>query len=115
VFMCLIQFLSATGKKKKLSSTFTIVLVAGTDACQNACMNSTTTTKTATSTVLNQKRVKTTATAMLLHNNSIKYVRHFSFKTKIFYLVVMKTVKHFPMALYHQIMIIIQSPIMKHH
>jgi hypothetical protein len=112
--MCLIQFLSATGKKKKLSSTVTIVLVAGTDACQNAYMNSTT-TKTATSTVLNQKRVKTTATAMLLHNNSIKYVRHFSFKTKIFYLVVMKTVKHFLMALYHQIMIIIRSRIMKHH
>ncbi|CAF1103339.1 unnamed protein product [Rotaria sp. Silwood1] len=45
--------------------------VDGTDARQNANVNSTITTKTATSTVLNQTRVKATATTMLLHNNSL--------------------------------------------
>ncbi|CAF2073273.1 unnamed protein product [Rotaria magnacalcarata] len=45
--------------------------VHGTNARQNASVSSTITTKTATSTVLNQTRVKTTTAAMLLHNNSL--------------------------------------------
>jgi hypothetical protein len=66
-----------TGKEKKLSSTVTIVLVDGTDACQNASVNSTLTTKPIASTILNQTRVKATVAAMLLHNNSLKYVQDF--------------------------------------
>ncbi len=63
-----------------MSSTVTIVLVDETDACQNASLNSpatTTTTKTVTSSTLNPTRVNTTATTMLLHNNSLKYVLEF--------------------------------------
>jgi hypothetical protein len=80
-----------------LSSTVTIVLVAGTDARQHANVNST----TATSTILNQKRVKATVAAMLLHNNSLKYIQQFLLVYLLFFcfdLVVMKTVNQFLMA-----------------
>jgi hypothetical protein len=68
-----------TEKEKKIEfNTVTIVVVDGTDARQNASVNSTTRTKTATSTIHNPTRVKAnTAATMLLHNNSLKYVQDF--------------------------------------
>lgn len=87
VFVCLIQFECATERgereeeKKELSSTVTIVLVAGTDVRPTLTVNSTSTSKATLSTVLNQTRVKTTPTNMLLHNNSLKYVQDFSLCT----------------------------------
>lgn len=80
MYVCLMNFLQSikhtTGKeKKRLSSTVTLVLVDGTDACQNASVNSTTTTKTVKSIHCNQTCVNTTTTEMLLHNNSLKYVQ----------------------------------------
>jgi len=69
---------TTTGKeRKKLSSTVTIVLGDGTDARQNATVNSTAVTKTAISTVLNSTHVKGTTSTMLLHNNLLKYVQDF--------------------------------------
>jgi len=79
--VCLIQFLRVQSirqeKKKKLSSTVAIVLVDGTNVRQNASVNSTTARKTATPIVHNQIHVKSTAAAMLLQNNSLKYVQDF--------------------------------------
>ncbi len=79
--MCLIQFLRVQSirqeKKKKLSSTVAIVLVDGTNARQNASVNSTTARKTTTPIVHNQIHGKSTTATMLLQNNSLKYVQDF--------------------------------------
>jgi len=75
-------------KKKKLSSTVTLVLVDETDARQNVSVNSKTSTKTGTSTVLNPTRIKETTSTMLLHNNSLKYIHDFVFQIFLLYLFI---------------------------